>query len=354
VEAVLHAAASAGIGRAALRHYRGVAVQDERLRTSIGSIPLDGPFGLGAGWDKTGKTILAWQLLGARHITVGGIPLWPQGGKSAPRLRTFAAHVSDHGVGKSLNSYGFPSGGAYVVGREIAHQRELGATIPIIAQVVANAEMYEPRYLPDIPVHLAEAVRILLRTGAAPDAISLGLSSPNTPGARGAQDDYSFMRDTVVHVQGAISHYSDREIPVIYKGDGDGGDQRLDLYCSLANETGVALELVNTTSLRHIKAKYEAEDLPGGLAGADPDYQALALRSVRYVFENTSVPIIGIGGVDSAEHGLAMVQAGASAVGINTGIRTLGLGAFTLLEGQMLAGFGPDEGVAQHVGAASA
>ena len=115
---------------------------------------------------------------------------------------------------------------------------------------------------------------------------------------------------------------------LILKGDGDGGEERLEVYCKLVTEEGLeVLELINTTALAHIKAKYGAAELPGGLAGADPDYHQLALRTVKYVYEavGDKVDIIATGGVNGPEPAIAMIRFGASAVGVNTAIRKHGL-----------------------------
>lgn len=331
VERLLQLSGRWAIGRYGLAHLVGEGTNSIRLHTSIGSLQLTGPTGLAPGWDKSGKTPRAWEALGARHITTGGIPLRPQKGKPMPRLRTFDNRLGDHGKRMSLNSYGFPSLGAEKTARNLAHQRELGLSIPLIAQVVPNAEMYEPNNRDRIPEEMAEAIRILIQI-ADPDAINLGLSSPNTN--RDAQDEFELTYAITARAMDSVAKYSNRTIPVIYKGDGDGGRDRLDMYIRLAQQTGVALELINTTAKADIKGKYGAANAPGGLGGAEPAYQELALASVSYVYRQThgEVPIIGMGGIDSPEQEYKMIRAGASAVGVNTVVRSLGHTTFRSLE----------------------
>ncbi|HZM63811.1 MAG TPA: hypothetical protein VFB59_01615 [Candidatus Saccharimonadales bacterium] len=336
-ERFLRIAGRLAVGRSALASVAGPKPDDPRLRTAIGPLQLDGPIGLAPGWDKSGTTIRAWQELGARHHTTGGIALRPQRGNPLPRLYTFDRRIGDHGKQVSLNSYGFPSPGVKAVARNIARQRELGVTIPVITQVVPNADMYAPDKMWGIGDELAQSIATLI-TICEPDAISLGLSSPNTRGMRDAQDNYKFMYTVTARAQEAIAEHSKQDIPLIYKGDGDGGKDRLDMYIRLAQETGVALELINTTSDPNTKAKYGADTLGGGLAGADSDYHDLALRSVHYVHKQThgEVPIIGVGGVNTPERALAMICAGANAIGVNTAVRSLGFGTFTSLENGLL------------------
>ena len=112
------------------------------------------------------------------------------------------------------------------------------------------------------------------------------------------------------------------------------------MYCRLVERTGLGiLSLINSTALERIKAKYMTADTPGGLAGSDPEYQQLALDSVRYLYEGVGdrVDIIGMGGVDSADQAVKMFKAGASAVGVNTAIRKHGLRTMKVINGGLSA-----------------
>lgn len=336
VEAGMHALGSTEIGRLALSRLAGPEVDDPRLATSLAGLQLDGPTGIAAGWDKTGKSILAWQAMGARHTTVGGVPLYPQKGNPWPRLWTMDTHNGDHGSAVSRNAYGFYSPGSEIVLRNIAAQRETGAvTIPVIVQVTANKEFYEPANRHMVPHMLAATIR---KMAPVADGISLGLTSPNTLGMRDAQDQTEFIYACVASARAATIG-SNWRLPLFYKMDGDGGEQRLDSMVEvLLRAEADGAELINSTALATIKRKYGVEDLPGGLAGADPDYQKLALDSVRYVYEAAGgrLAIHGMGGINSAEQNLLMIGAGASATSINTGVRSLGRRAMRQLEAGMI------------------
>jgi dihydroorotate dehydrogenase len=327
VEIALGTAAYSDVSRWFLENLAGEFVFDSRLTTHIGDLALAGPVGIAPGWDKTGKTVLGWEIAGANHITPGGITLWPQKGGPMPRLRTFDKRVGDHGTSKSLNAYGFPCQGAPMVAHNIGRQKETGeVTIPVIGQVTLNKEMYEERHIDSVPDVIATTIAKILPVV---DGINLGLSSPNTLGMRSAQA-YEFLYRCIMTAREAAPN-----VPLSYKGDGDGGEERLDMYARLAEATNLDyFELINTTALERIKAKYGAEKLPGGLAGADPDYQQLALNAIRYIYEavGDKVDIIGMGGVNSPDQAFKMIKAGASAIGINTGVRQLGIRAVSILE----------------------
>jgi dihydroorotate dehydrogenase (fumarate) len=324
------------LGRLILKYFGGGPVNDPRLRTNIGGKDLDGPLGLAPGWDKTGKTIQAWQALGAHHITVGGVTLFPQAGNRMPRLRTMDSQLGDHGVDISLNAFGFWNPGAEKVVYNIQKQREMSSVnIPIIIQVTLNKEIVESQDRQRVRDTLIDTIKRILPVA---DGVSLGLSSPNTKGMRETQDEKDFISDITAAAAYTVKNY-DENILVIFKGDGDGGEERLERYCNLATyraRTCDVLELINTTRDPKIWTKYgmNPEKIPGGLAGADRDYQAKTIEAIRYVYEGVgdTIDIIGTGGADSPTQVLTMIENGASAVGVNSSVRKLGLGVMKYLE----------------------
>lgn len=333
VEHAMHWASKVDIGRWALEQVVAYpTVTDGRLETGVAGLCLESPVGLAPGWDKPGKTIHAWQLFQAKHTTIGGIPFHRQPGGPMPRLLTFDDYAGDHGTSKSINCYGFPSVGVKGVACNIGRQREIDDVfIPVIGQVTVNKEFYAPEKLELIPGIVADTIQELLPVV---DAINLGLSSPNTLGMRDAQA-YEFLYRIIVTALDTIASSTNRKVPLILKGDADGGKDRLDMYCRLAVETGIVLELINTTNLKKIKAKYKAEHIRGGLAGADPDYQQMAIDAIAYVYEETGAEIIGMGGVDSGTQALKLLKVGASAIGINSAVRQYGPAVMNKVEWEL-------------------
>ena len=318
-----------------LEQASGGSIVDDRLATSIGGLALEGPMGVAPGWDKPGRTMAAWHAMGARHGTPGAVVFWGQPGNRMPRLHTFTRYIGDHGNEVSLNSYGFYAPRREKVIYNLERQREAGLVgkengMPIIVQVTLNKEMYDEEHKDHIPHWLAATIKAVLPVA---DGISLGLSSPNTKGMRIAQDDEKF----VVNCVKVALDVADGK-PVVYKGDADGGEPRFDIYCRLIDEFGIIMELINTTGKREIKAKYGVENLPGGLAGGDPDYQQMAVDAVRYVYEQTGGEIIGVGGIGVGRTGQAirLLRAGARALGVNTGIRKRGAKIMTSTEREII------------------
>jgi dihydroorotate dehydrogenase len=335
VEALLYYVALTDLGRAALSTVADGPFEDPRLRSSVAGLDLKGPVGLAPGWDKTGRAILAMDAIGADFQVPGAFTWFDQGGQRMPRLFTFDHKMGDHGKSKSLNRYGFYNPGVRVgVYNLLKLQERAGLQGPVIGQVTLNKEFYEEGNRNMIPQAVRQTIGELL---PAVDGINLGLSSLNTKGMREAQNAHRFLYEIIMSAQDEIHSSPYPEVPIFVKGDGDGGTDRLDIYCELASETGCNWELINTTGLEQIKAKYGVEHEAGGLAGADPDYRNLAVESVRYVFEQVGdrIDIIGVGGVGGPEvegglsQAINLMEAGASAVEFNTYFRTAGIRSFT-------------------------
>lgn len=336
VESAMHHLASYEIGRRMLDAYAGPSPEGVDLSTNIGSLELEGPVGIAPGWDKTGRTLQAWQALGAHHVTPGGVTFFPQAGNGMPRLRTFDVAVGDHGTTKSLNSYGFYNPGRETLRDNIETQRRLGGlTMPVIVQLTANKELYSEGLRSTLPAVIS-ATAVHLEPVA--DAFSFGLSSPNTMGMRDAQA-FDILYEIIDKTKREIQEVTDRKLEYVLKGDGDGDVARLELYVELVRATGVNLELINTTALQRIKEKYGAADMPGGLAGADADYHRLAMDTIRYVYDRVGdlISIVGCGGVHDGTTALDLVRSGASAVSLNTAVRTRGLGVVREIEREMVA-----------------
>lgn len=341
VDWALCTAARNRLGRAALRAAAQVRAPDERLATTIGPVKLARMAGLGPGWAKNCDTLRAWEAMGAGFVVLGGVSLRAQGGKTSPRLYTFDNSFGDKGTRLSINSFGFPNRGAATESRALAREYERGLRLPVFVQVVPNAEMLAPDKRDQVGAELAQAIQIFLRaTGhEAIAGFNLGISSPNTAGLR--DTDHDWLRGVYLRTREAAGPGK----PILIKGHADGGIAVLDDYCQLINDARDAgdpllgAELINTTTRKALKVPRNAGDVTGGFAGADATYQEMARNAVAYVRTNTSpeTPIVGVGGIWDSRTAVAMIEAGANAVGANTGVRSRGTRLFTGIEAELPA-----------------
>ena len=140
--------------------------------------------------------------------------------------------------------------------------------------------------------------------------LTVNISSPNTPGLRALQDEGALdaLLDAVLHARGAIP------VPVFLKLAPDLEPSDIDAICRVALEKRLdALIVSNTTISRpHLHSRYAGE--AGGLSG-EP-LRDLALQRLRD-FRKASggaIPLVGVGGIASADDAWARIRAGASLV----------------------------------------
>lgn len=300
------------------RHHR---FTDERLRVHLGSIELDNPVIVGAGWDKVGRAVKALYTLGFASVEVGSVLAYPQEGNPKPRQFML-------GPGVALNRLGFNSSGMKVVARNL--EKYKGCGIPIGISLGKNKAVAAK----DAP----EAHAIVARTLYADAAyFAINVSSPNTPGLRELQDKRP-LTDIVQAVQAAMTDMGGRK-PLFVKIAPELTDEAVDDVIQVVldnNLTGIIA--TNTTINQDIKAKYGEKwrDEAGGVSGDDADFRKMTTAKVAHIYRETrgSIDIIGVGGVKDTQTALEKIKAGAKAVQVVTAIR----GEGTTLPGRINRG----------------
>jgi dihydroorotate dehydrogenase len=265
------------------------------LRTRIAGIDFPSPVGLAAGFDKDAEVAEAMLGLGFGFVEVGTLTPRPQPGNPQPRLFRLAR---DKAV---INRLGFNN-----QGQESAFERlrkHLGLHGVIGVNVGANKDSK------DRIADYAEGVRKM-----APVAryLTINISSPNTPGLRGLQD-----QGALEELLAALRSVQSGK-PIFLKVAPDLADGDHERIVRVAIDHGVdALIVGNTTVSRPpLKSRHAAE--AGGLSGAP--LKPLALEALRK-FRSASggqIPLIGVGGIATAEDAWERVRAGASLVQIYT------------------------------------
>jgi dihydroorotate dehydrogenase len=274
---------------------RGVPMP--RLCQRVAGITFPNPLGMAAGFDKNAQVPGALIGLGFGSVEVGTITPRPQEGNPRPRLFRL---VEDRAV---INRMGFNNDGAEVVARRL----EARAGNPAIVGVNIGANKDSADRIADY----AQMTRIM-----APLAtyLSVNVSSPNTPGLRNLQDKGALeaLLDAVIEARGA------HRTPIFLKLAPDLASNDIDAICKVAHDKRLdALIISNTTISRPqmeaaLRSRYAGE--AGGLSGEPLRDMALQrLRDFRKASGGT-IPLIGVGGIASAEDAWARIKAGASLV----------------------------------------
>jgi dihydroorotate dehydrogenase len=283
---------------------------DPRLAVRAFGLDFLNPLGLASGFDKNGEVIDAILRLGFGFIEVGTITPLPQPGQSRPRLFRL---TRDEAV---INRLGFPSQGHTAVHARLA----LRAQKPGIVGINLGANKDSS----DRPADYARGIEIFADVA---DYFVINVSSPNTPGLRDLQRAEA-LDDVLARVLDACDIAAERfgRKPVLLKIAPDLTLAGLDDIVKCARSRKIdGLIVSNTTVSRPATLRDTSANEPGGLSGRPLFGLATQMLAAAYLRVENQFPLIGVGGVDSAETALAKIEAGASLVQLYTSFVFKGL-----------------------------
>jgi dihydroorotate dehydrogenase len=271
------------------------------LKTRVFDIDFSSPVGLAAGMDKDAVAAAAWQSLGFGFAELGTITPRPQPGNSQPRVWRLTEQ------GALINRLGFPSEGMKTVGRRIEKFRAKQPKIRLGINIGPNKDTPADKVVDDYAA-------LAGRFGALADFVVINLSSPNTPGLRAFQSPQR-LREIFAALDAA--HAPDTNY--LIKLSPDIAAEELGPIC----ETIAELEFDGIVATNTTLARTElgvATDYEGGLSGTPLRGRSReTIRAIRRCV-GTRIPIIGVGGIASADDAYGHIRAGASLVELYTGL----------------------------------
>ena len=275
-------------------------VTSPRLKTEIAGLSLPNPVGLAAGFDKNAEALSALTQAGFGFIEVGAATPRPQPGNPKPRLFRLSEDRA------AINRFGFNNEGMEAIGARLAQRPKDGV---IGLNLGANKDSDD---------RAQDFARVLSHCGAHLDFATVNVSSPNTEKLRDLQGKaaLSALLAGVMEAREGL----DRPIPVFLKIAPDLDEAGLDDIADVARESGIDAVIATNTTLARDGLKSAHRDEMGGLSGAplfEKSTRVLAQLSSRL---DGAVPIIGVGGISSAEDAYAKIRAGASAVQFYTAL----------------------------------
>ena len=267
------------------------------LGRRVFGLDFPNPVGLAAGYDKDGALAPLLSALGFGFIEIGSVTLEPQPGNPRPRLFRLPESRA------LLNRMGFNSEGARLVARRLSSQTK--PSIPLGINIGLNKNTPPEK----APAAYARTFRILSDHG---DYFAINISSPNTPGLRDLQKVKELSS-----ILEAVQDANPSRKPVLVKLSPDLAEEDLAATVETASRLAQGLILANTTIERNgLDETWKNEK--GGLSG-----QPLRMRATELIKRArslTNIPIIGVGGIETAEDVEERLSAGADLVQIYTGL----------------------------------
>ena len=268
------------------------------------------PVGLAAGFDKDGIALESLAALGFGFIEAGTVTYQPQPGNPRPRLFRLPR---DRAL---INRAGFNNAGAKAFAKRVAnHKPDCVLGVSIGKSKTVPLEKSVPDYLKSFAAVYPVA-----------DYIAVNVSSPNTPGLRELQH-----RRHLESLAGALQERNSElaekigrnPVPLLIKVSPDLDDEDLEAIVEVAQQHGIAGLIATNTTIERTGLETPAGEVEkfgdGGLSGRPLKRRALQTVAKLYNLTGGSIPLIGVGGIFTAQDAWEMISAGASLIQLYTG-----------------------------------
>jgi len=263
----------------------------------MAGMDLPNPIGLAAGFDKNAVALHALAKTSFGFLEVGAATPRPQSGNARPRLFRLTED------GAAINRFGFNNDGMDAIGARLADAPDAVVGLNLGANK-------------DSDDRAADFARVLAHCGAHIAFATVNVSSPNTEKLRDLQGKaaLSALLAGVMDTNAGLT----RPVAVFLKIAPDLTDSEIADVADVANAAGIAGVITTNTTLDRAGLKSAHAGEMGGLSG-----QPLFEKSTRVLARLstlTDLPLIGVGGVGSADQAYAKIRAGASAVQLYTAL----------------------------------
>jgi dihydroorotate dehydrogenase len=275
-------------------------VKDKRLEREVFGIKFKNPVGLAAGFDKDAKCYQELSSFGFGFIEIGTLTPKPQDGN--PKKRLFRL-LEDSAI---INRMGFNNGGVYQAAERLGKNKN----VLIGGNIGKNKITPNEQAVEDYEICFDALYDVA-------DYFVVNVSSPNTPNLRALQEKEPLTM--------LLNKFQNKNLskpmqkPILLKIAPDLTNEQLLDIIDIVKETKIAgvIATNTTTSRDNLKSGNQIET--GGLSGKPLTNRATEV--IRFLSEksNHAFPIIGVGGIHSAEDAIEKLDAGASLIQLYTG-----------------------------------
>lgn len=269
-------------------------VTSARLATTLAGLALPNPVGLAAGFDKNAVALAALGRTGFGFVEVGAATPRPQPGNPRPRLFRL---MQDRAV---INRFGFNNEGMQAIGGRLAARPAQGV---VGLNLGANKDSAD---------RAADFATVLRHCGPHVDFATVNVSSPNTEKLRDLQGPQA-LRALLAGVMEARAELG-LHLPVFLKIAPDLSTDDLAAIAEVALGSGLQGIIATNTTLSRDGLRDAQAGQAGGLSGAPLFEKSTRVLAHLSALTEGRLPLVGVGGVDSAEAAYAKIRAGASAV----------------------------------------
>jgi dihydroorotate dehydrogenase len=275
-------------------------VKDSRLETEVFGLKFKNPVGLAAGFDKNAVLYKELSNFGFGFIEIG--TLTPKAQDGNPKKRLFRLR-EDSAI---INRMGFNNGGV----EEAVMRLKQNSGVLIGGNIGKNKITPNEEATSDYEICFEALFDYV-------DYFVVNVSSPNTPNLRALQD-----KEPLTELLQTLQNKNlakPKQKPILLKIAPDLTDEQLLDIIDIINETKIAGVIATNTTLSREGLASENKIETGGLSGKPLTKRSTEVIRFLSVKSNKSFPIIGVGGIHSAEDAIEKLEAGASLVQLYTG-----------------------------------
>ncbi|HBZ45419.1 MAG TPA: dihydroorotate dehydrogenase (quinone) [Maritimibacter sp.] len=283
------------------------AYTSSRLRCHVGGLELLNPVGLAAGFDKNAEVVDGLTRAGFGFVEVGAITPRAQPGNPKPRMFRL---MEDQAV---INRFGFNNDGMEAAAKRLT-RRKRERPVPVGLNLGANKDSAD---------RAGDYVKVLDRCGPLVDFVTVNVSSPNTEKLRDLQGAEALhaLLSGVMDARGK----HDKIIPVFLKIAPDLRDTEIGEIADVARDVRLDAIIATNTTLDREGLKSASKDEKGGLSGAPLFEKSTRVLAKLSQATEGHLPLIGVGGIGSAQDAYTKIKAGASAVQLYSALAYKGL-----------------------------
>jgi dihydroorotate dehydrogenase len=275
------------------------------LRRELLGLSFENPVGLAAGFDKDARWVDELACLGFGFIEIGTVTPLPQPGNDKPRLFRLP---QDEAL---INRMGFNNGGSKAAAARLRKRK---------SKIIVGGNIGKNKLTPNEDA-LSDYMKCFEDLFEVVDYFAVNVSSPNTPGLRALQDKEPLLHLLQTLQQRNLSKGTPK--PILLKIAPDLTNGQLDDIIRIVAESGIAGVIATNTTIERAPLISSAADIAacgaGGLSGKP--LRERSTEVIRYLKQQSgnAFPVIGVGGIHTAQDAIEKLNAGADLVQVYTG-----------------------------------
>ena len=272
------------------------------LSTKVSHLTFKNPIGLAAGFDKSGNCFNGLFKLGFSSVEIGTVTPFIQEGNPKPRVFRL---YEDNAV---INRYGFCNDGMEIIENRVNSLKDRKGLLGI--NIGPNKNSKNP--IEDFQIVSKKLSKYF-------DYLTINISSPNTPGLRQFHQKKLLLEVIDATIEGMRE--SGKSKPIFLKMSPDEKNSTIEDIIDVSLYKKLDAIIVSNTTIerpKSLKNNYKYEN--GGLSGQPLFQESTRLLNNVFNISNGKIDLIGVGGVENANHAYTKILVGASFVQLYTGL----------------------------------